>query len=836
MQAGAGKALLTTLLILLFATGAFAQDAPRVVGIEVQGNRVATKSLILGVTSFDMGSPVSPTDIQESIHRLYSLSIFRNVSIEAEDVEGGIKLYIIVDELPKLTGLRFEGNDKIKDKDLREKLGLGVGGYISPYLIHQKKEEIKALYGEKGYFRAEVTPALEYNDDSTGASLTYKVKEHSKVKVKEVILTGNERVEDGDVIGKMRNRKRGFLRSSDFAQDKYDEDLEKVIAEFHKRGFIDAYLISDSIAIDTAINRMTIYLEVYEGPKYYFGEVTFQGNDIMREEFLRDKLKFGKWDVFDAEKAEASIIELYTAYQEIGHLHARIADERETVNDSILNMTYTIAEGLPSKVNMVRIVGNKRTKDKVIRRELSMLPGQTFNRQLLIRSVRDVMALNYFSNVEPIPIDLPSGDVDLEFKVEEKQTGQISAGAGYNSQDKLVGTVGMGIPNFRGMGQNLSFNVEFGSRRNSFSVSFTEPWAFGRPTLVGGDVYSINRRWFDDYTEARQGGAIRVGRRLRWPDNYFRLVTSYRLERTRYNDFADAFEFENSYKTSYWFDANGTGAWGDTITINDTLRSDLRTIKTGNPYPGSILEFEENWRAVSRWSFTIIRDSRNLPEFATKGSKFEYTFSQTGGPLGGYYEYQKHELGFAKFIPIWGNLALAAKIQFGAIRKASNDPNDDKILLSDRFTPGGTAYDGIVRGYDDGVLTPDSIVTNVDTSFYYLDTTATPGQSPPDSSSLGSSFRTRVRGKYMFVSNIELQFPILPQQLYILGFWDAGNSWLGHDDLIDHFELWSGAGFGFRLLVPGIGTIGFDFAKPLQNHRGAGYGWHTHFQIGTTFR
>jgi outer membrane protein insertion porin family len=817
------------------AAGALAQDAPRVVGIDVVGNRVASKSLILGVTAIDLGSPLTPTAVQESIHRLYSLGIFRDINIRGEDVTGGIKIIIEVDELPKLTGLEFEGNDKFKDKDLIEKLGLGVGGYISPFLVYKKKEEIRDLYAGKGYFQADVSPSLTYNTDSTGATLLYRIEEHSKVKVEKVIMTGNLRVAADDLIGKMRNRKRGFLRSSDFAQDKYDEDLEKVIGEYHKKGFIDAYMISDSMTIDSTRNRMTIFLEVYEGPMYYFGDVTIVGNDIIKAEYLESRLKFGKWDIFDSDKYQESLVELYTAYQEVGHLHARINDERTTVNDSILNIDYTVTEGLPSSINLVRIVGNKRTKDKVIRREMSVVPGQTFNRSLLIRSVRDVMALNYFSNVEPVPIDLPNGDVDLEFKVEEKQTGQVSAGAGYNSQDKLVGTLGMGIPNFRGMGQNVSFNVEFGSRRNSFSVSFTEPWAFGRPTLLGTDLYSINRRWFEDYTESRQGGALRLGRRLRWPDNYFRVVTSYRLERTRYNDFDDAFVASNSYNNTYHWDTNESGVWGDSVLVDTAYVKDAKATLYGDPYPGSILEYNNDWRGVSRWSFSIIRDSRNLPEFATNGSRFEYTFSQTGGPLGGYYEYQKHQAEFARFFPIIGNLALAAKVQVGAVRKASNDPLDNKILLSDRFTPGGTAYDGIVRGYDDGVLTPDSVVTNVDSAYWYYDPDAPNTQRPADSSATSGVFTTRVRGKYMIVSNIELQYPILPQQLYMIAFWDAGNSWLRHTD-IQPFKLYSGMGLGFRLMVPGIGTIGFDFAKPLQNFDGRGYGWHAHFQIGTTFR
>ena len=415
----------------------------KVVDVEVVGNRITTPSLILGVSSIDKGSPLSATIIQQTVRRLYGLGIFADVRLEAENVTGGLKVVIVVKELPKLSGLNFAGNKEIKAKELTDKFKLGVGGYISPYLIHQKSEEIRQLYAAKGYFQATVGHSLTYNADSTEASLAYQINERSKVKVDQVVLTGNKDVLANDLIKKMRNRKRGFLKSSDFAEEKYEEDLTKIIDEYHNRGYIDAYLISDSIHIDTAISRMTIYLQVYEGPKYYFGESTFKGNSTLRTEFLNNALKHKPGEVFDAEKYDNSLMEIYTAYQEIGHLHIRVNDERATRADSVLDISYDITEGLPSHINLVKIVGNTKTKDKVIRREITALPGQTFSRSLLIRSVRDVMALNYFSNVEPAPVDLPNGDVDVEFKVTEKQTGQISAGAGYNSQDKLVGTIGL---------------------------------------------------------------------------------------------------------------------------------------------------------------------------------------------------------------------------------------------------------------------------------------------------------------------------------------------------------------------------------------------------------
>ncbi len=818
MKARARTALLLLVILVVAAFSAEAQEY-RIVDIEVVGNRAASKSLIMGVSSLEKGEELSATDVTATIRRLYGLGIFSDVRIDAEPVTGGLKVFIVVEELPKLSGIEFKGYKQIKEKDLRAELvDIGVGGYISPFLIRDKKNKLAELYAERGYFQAEITHELIYNEDSTEASLLFKIDEKSKVKVEKVVMTGNKRVKAGDLIKKMRNRSRGFLKTSDFAQDKYDEDLVKVIDEYHKRGFIDAYLVSDSIAIDTTRNRMTIFLEVYEGPRYYFGASTFEGNNVINTRFLKRMMKYDEGDVFDKEKYDKSIEEIYTGYYQIGHLHTRVNDIRTTRQDSIIDIKYEISEGLPSHIRMINIVGNYKTKEKVIRRELKVYPGEVFNQARLIRSIRDVMALNYFEQAIPEPIALPNGDVDIEFTVKEKRTGEIMAGAGYNSQDKLVGNVGLGIPNFRGNGQNLALNIEFGRRRNSFSLSFTEPWMFGRPTLLGVSGFMVNRRWYTDYTEGRQGGSVRVGRRLSWPDNFFRMYASYSLERNRFYDFDELFKARNSYKASYYY----RGPTSDVLLKQDYY----------GPYPGSVTAYNEEWRLSSRFAVNITRDSRDLPQFATSGSRLSYTFEHTGGILGGVWHYEKHSIDLAKFFPLFWGMSIAGKIQYGVVTSPSGD---DRILLSDRFTPGGTDFDGTVRGYDGGVLTPDSLVTSSDTAFYYNDPNALLGIDPPDDT-LFTSFRTKVRGKYMIVANLELQIPISQQSIYGLVFFDAGNSWLHRDDIKPITGLYRGIGLGFRVAVPGIGTLGFDFGYSLDDFDGLGKGWKPHFQYGSTFR
>lgn len=763
-------------VFLLGATPLFAQQY-RVVDIKVEGVVHATEKMVTNTAALKIGEELSGTQIQEAVKNLYAKGIFRDISVDVQQVTAGVVVTIRVSEYPRLESITYKGNKEIKDKDLEKLLKLAPNGYITDNLMIQAKSKIENEYMTKGYFLTRVDPELKYASDSATAALTFNIKEYGKVKVNKVYLTGTSRLKAGDVIGKMRNRKRGFLKSSDFKKEEWPTDKEKIIAYCNRMGFVDAYIVSDSFVIDTAINRMSIYIELYEGPQYYFGETSFSGNEVYDNETLGKALKYVPGEVFDAEKAEESLGELYGAYHEKGYLHARVMDDRHT-RDTTIDLEFMITEGLPSKVRLIEIAGNTKTKEKVIRREMKIRPGDTFRRSSLMRSLREIMQLNYFGDVVPDVRDLPSGDVDLIVKVVEKPTGQVSAGAGYSAQDKLVGTFGLGIPNFRGNGQNANISVDFGAKRNSISLGFTEPWFMGTPTSIGFDIYNLNRNWYDDFTEGRRGGAIRLGRRLRWPDNYFRVFMQYRLEDVRYYDFSDLYLTQNG---DYVINTGG-----EQIYI---------------PESNSLQTYGEDWLRTSAIAFTIDRDSRDLPIFATNGAKLTYTGEFAGGFLGGEWEYYKHIVEAHRYIPLKWGLALVGKAKFGYISASNNN----EIPYSERFTPGGTDPDGIVRGYPDASLAPHNANGAV----------------------LG--------GMSEAIYNLELQVPILEGQLYVLGFGDAGSAWIEKSDIKPFSGMSVGFGFGFRLVVPGVGVIGFDFGYPLNDVYGEKGGWKPHFQIGQGF-
>jgi outer membrane protein insertion porin family len=423
---------------------------------------------------------------------------------------------------------------------------------------------------------------------------------------------------------------------------------------------------------------------------------------------------------------------------------------------------------------------------------LAIYPGQIFRRSALQRSIRNVMVLNYFSNVVPDFQQLPDGRVNLQFKVEEKPTGQIQVGGGYSEQDRFVGTVDLGIPNLFGRGQRANLLVEYGKRRQSFRLGFTEPWFMDTPTTVGFDLQQLDRVWDyvtvpgdNDFTQRTTGITLRLGRRLRWPDDYFSIFTNYRWENLEYRDRSTAFE--------------------------------------ASPFSSGLIP-----GVISSTSFTVMRDSRNLPEFATAGSRASYRVQLGGGILGGDWTYTQHNFTYTIFRKIWKGLTFAPKWSVGIIEGGAGGT---AIPATELFYAGGIRSDGMIRGYNDRSIIAVDDTSNIadilPTISPLLIGDQVTGREPLHSSA------DSLLGQGMMVMNAQITFPIVEQQIHGLFFFDAGNVWSDITHAEPFSDMYTAYGFGFRIAIPGMGTLGFDFGIPL---RGAEKGnLKPHFQFGGAF-
>jgi len=738
------RLILLTVILLLFFSLTFAQSR-FIFKIEVEGNLTVDSSLIINMSGLLRGMELDPYVVQDAIGRIYAMGLFSDIQIKGEDTLEGLIITIQVKEYPKLAKIEISGNKKIKKDDIFEKLKLVEGKLISPTEVKDEVKNIKSIYEEKGYLLAQVESEVVESKSPGEVVLKFNIEEGKKVKIKK----------------------------REFDPEKYEEDKEKIVEFYKNEGYLDADVVSDSIWYDPARKDMFIRITVFEGPQYEFGQVSWEGNKVFPEDILQQGVKFTEGKVYDQKKSDKTLEELHALYLEEGYLYAQIVDETRT-KGNVVDINYLISEGIPANIRKINIAGNTRTREKVIRRELWVKPGQRFRRSLLMRSLRDVMYLNYFANVLPDYEVLENGDIDLTIKVEEKPTGRVSFGAGYSERDKLIGTIGLGTPNLFGRGQTLQLNWDFGKRRQTVQLSFTEPWFLDTPTSVGFDLYNTNRRWYEDFTEERRGIGLRFGRRLSWPDDYFRLFLRYRLEDVRY------YEFQ---------------------TYTDTLG-----VERVMPELESLTKIKWPQR-TSSLDFTIVRDSRDLPQFATSGSVLSWNAEFAGGLLGGDWSYHKHILLFSKYIPSFWKFVLVAKAKFGVIDSYGKDGN---IPYSERFTPGGIDPDGIIRGYPDGTIGPKD----------------------------PRGFL--VRGRSLLVYNLEYQFPLVEQQIYGLLLADLGNAYLGGWDVqpIAFKNLYKSVGFGIRLVVPNLGVIGFDMAHgfdyPDPRNRDHGE-WRPHFNFGTSF-
>lgn len=748
-------------VILLFWNISPAQT--QVIGtLDVQGNQTADKNLILSISGLQEGMSVDFEAIQNAIRGVHGLRLFSDVQILAEESGDKVNLTIKITEYPKIRQVLIEGNKKIKKDDVKAALTLKEGELASPGQVQNGLNQILDLYHEKGYPLAEVETNPEPHP-SGELVLQYKIKEGPKVKLKNVLITGNRAFTQSKLKGKLK------LKMDKF-EEKFQEGKQALIDFYKDNGYIDATIAGESTWYSPDKKYMYVWLKVNEGVQYKFGKVTVEGEKLFSEQALLDRMQFEAGEIFSQKKLEQSLQGISEMYFDQGHLYVQVQDQLKTENQ-IVNINLNLVEGVPAHVNLIEITGNTKTKEKVIRRELFLKPGDLFRRSVLMRSIRNVMVLNYFSNVTPNYEVLDNGDVNLNLKVEEKPTGQISFGAGYSERDKVVGTIALGIPNLFGNGQSADLNWDFGKRRNSYQIGFTEPWFKDTPTTVGFDLYSLDQRWYNDYTERRQGVGLRAGKRLYWPDRFSRVLWRYRIERVLYYSFSDSYLARSKADSTNRFTTLDEIHWPQITSATD---------------------------------FTFLRDSRDLSQFATRGSVISINTEFSGGFLGGDWNYIKELVEVRKYTRLIGKLVLLSKARIGVIDSWKKDV-DSNIPFSERFSPGGIDPDGMIRGYPDGLVGPQR-------NGFYL------------------------RGRSVLVYNLELQFPVVEQQIYGILFADAGNAWLTGKS-IHPFDfvgsLNKSVGFGIRMVVPMLGMIGFDYGYGLD-YTGPSKG-RIHFQFGQQF-
>jgi outer membrane protein insertion porin family len=760
----------------------------RVGVVRVRGNAHTDSVRIVRTFEVLPGTRYADDAVRRGIRKLFALGLFSDVSVDKAPAGGQMDLIIFVKERPRIGKLEFRGNVKRKSEDLEKKLILHVGEVYSPVAVQCQVDSLVTYYRDEGFSRATVEAASDTAADG-GLDLRFAIHEGEKVRITSVEFVGAQAFPAKKLRKQLKTRAKWFLGGGGVKDEDAAEDQEKLERFYHDHGHRDMRMVARELKETADPRKLTLRVTVDEGRPYRMGTVTWSGNEVLSEAALAALWRVKPGERFDASKIEKVQGLAYAEYAEQGYLYVGV-DPRETVRDSdLVDVTFVLGEGRPSKVRYVNIFGNKMTREKVIRRELELHEGDRFKRSALMRTQGELSRLGLFEEVIPDFAPAESTDVDINIKVKEKQVGTASAGAGYTGTSGMTGFLELGHNNVLGNGQSLALHLERGSRRSDYSLSFTEPWFHDSPTLLGMSAFNMSTE-LDLYREERRGGSARIGRPLPWPD-YSRGSIGYSLEDVTISQFGTTFSGQDSIV--------------------------LAGVATGRPVRTSSVLLDFN------------RNSTDNAFYPTRGTRLTWTGELAGGPFLGAVNFIKNRVEGRLYLPSFmKRLTTMARARVGVLGIWGGQ--DREVPPYERFRLGGGTVADPLRGYDDYMVVPEKFIQTVTTrTFSGIDSTLVDGAWVRDTTY--NTYTSKVRypgGRYMTLYSLEQQFPIVVPLRGVI-FFDAGNTWDQWRE-IQPFKLKTSVGIGFRMEIPMLGNIGFDYGYGFN--RDDGPRWKGHFLLG----
>lgn len=666
------------------------QKVYKIRGIRVEGivPGGTDSAAVITHSGFALGDEVTIPGIQfrNSINRLLALKIFSDVQILSDNKEGDdIYLVIKVQEYPRLTRVDIIGSDEVSEDDIRKKFSFVETQHITPNEIHRAVNQIKELYASEGYLLTTVTTETVVEDSTKPNFIVLRIllDEGPEVTIDEITFEGNTAFDEGELEGEMEDTEESvwwkFWSSPMLDTVKFKEDKKRIIKFYRKNGYLDAEVLSDSIWYSEDKEKVNLAIRIFEGPQYRFRSVLWDGANVFPPDALTERLDIRKGDIFNEELFDQNLHgnqdlnDVSSMYRDRGYLTMELDEEMKRVPGDSVDIVIHIMERNQFKVGKVEVRGNTKTHDYVIRRELYIKPGDFYSQTKIVRSIRQLQQLNYF-NMEKLgkgpelqPVD--DQTVNVLFDLEEKSSDNVNASVGYSQVYGVTGALGFTINNFSltnpivgGAGQVFNFEWQFGEgqRYRTFSLGFTEPWLYGSPTTLGVNLFDTRQNYFLDIQQT--GVSVRFGRRLKWPDDYFRADWTLRFQNNNVHDNGGYFYYTEGVTTQY-----------------------------------SITQ-------------TITRNSIDNPIFPATGSNVSLSVEMAGGPfLPGNVDYHKWLFDAAWYTPVLGTgrLVLSSQTSLGYV----NGFGSSSIIPPlENFWMGGTGLGAIattpLRGYDERSIGP----------------------------------------------------------------------------------------------------------------------------------
>lgn len=794
-------------------------------GVTISGVQYLDQNVLLYLTGLEIGKTISVPgqDIADAIKKLWEQGLFSDVKISVTNTIGNkIFLDIYLEERPRLSKFSFKGVKKGEADDIREQIKLTKGSQVTENMKLTSERYIKDFFIDKGYFNTEVK-IIEEQDSSlaNSVSLVFDIKKNQRIKINDIIFEGNNSIKDAKLRRKMKETKRktwyNIFKASKFIPKNYAEDKKKIIEKYNEEGYRDALITYDSISPydEKTIN---LYIGIEEGHKFYFRNISWLGNTMYSSEQLSHVLGIKKGDIYNSKVLDEKLLYdpagVMALYQDNGYLFSNVQPIEVLVENDSIDLEMRIYEGKQATINRVTLVGNTRTNDHVIMREVRTRPGSLYNRSEVQRTIRELAQLGYFDpeklNVDFNP-DPVSGTVDLEYTVEEKPSDQIQVSGGYGS-GMFVGTLGVTFNNFSlrnifnfksyrplptGDGQRLSIQASAsGLWYQNYSFSFVDPWFGGKkPNSFSLSVYHSNVRQYTSKEEAKEdrktfrvtGAGIGLGQRLQVPDDYFTLYLELSYKRYNINNYSD---YAMIFKQG--------------VANNLSIKAVLGRSSSGpNPiFPTMGSEFSVSAELTPPYSYMNGKDYTD-PNM-TLQERYKWI------------EYHKYKASAKWFTTLFGPkdgssraLVLVTKAEFGLLGMYNKNVGKSPF---EYFQLGGDGLYGYnlygaenigLRGYSNQSLTPAA--------------------------------NGYVYNKY----TVELRYPMSLNPnatFYAIVFAEAGNCWHSIENFRP-FDVKRSAGVGVRVYMSMIGLIGVDWGYGFDEVPGApnANGSQFHFVIGQNF-
>ena len=811
--------------------------------ISVSGEQTFNEQTVIAFTGLKEGDRIyiPGEKLSEVTKKLWEQNLFSDIAFYVTNIDGDLvdlELYIV--ELPKMYDVTIDGIRKGQVKDIVSDNGLKRGVKITKNLLTTTKNYITNKFRKEGFFNTEVIISTKPHLDSTGKEIAkdmvIKVDKGERVKVSSIDIVGNEELSDKKVRAAMKNTKRKnpvrFWKRSKYTEDGIVEDKASIIKKYKTNGFRDARIISDTLIIKDDKN-VELAIQVEEGNKYYFGNIDFIGNSKYTDGQLRQILGIKKGEVYNgtllaeriADDSDPDAADLTNLYQNNGYLAVQISPVEVAVRQDTIDFEIRIIERNEFYFDHVTVVGNSKTNDHVIYRELRTRPGQKYSKRNVIRTLRELGQLGYFDAEQLTPnfkkVDETNGLVDLEYSVIEKGASQIELQGGYGGGG-FVGTLGLSFNNFSlrnifnkdaykplpmGDGQRLSLRAQASSFYQTYSLSIVEPWLGGKKPIQLSTSFSHTVQYLFDFINRDvdrtrrfliTGGSVGFAKRLKWPDDYFQ--------------FSQAISFQHFNLKNY---NTGLFTFGDGFANNLAYTIGIsRNSTSANPiYPRSGSEFNLSakltppYSALGSTDYGELAEERSMLDLSTvDGTERRAEIDQERFK---WLEYYKVKFQGQWYTSLYKDLVLRTNAEFGFLGAYNQDRG---VPPFERFFVGGDglgafSLDGReviqLRGY------PNQSLSNNDGNTIY--------------------------NKF----SLELRYPITLKQLasiYVLTFVEGGGAYDGFRDY-NPFQLNRSAGAGIRIFMPAFGLLGIDFGygfDPILNGTEAN-GWETHFIIGQQF-